>query len=149
MKFEVSITTATFIIIGIGIIQFLLAQWTKSRIDASIKAEYAKILEDYRFDIKTREQAIKVAEYMSIARNLKESSLDEDYRKANQLAWELAMWLPTDVYKKLGQALSSPNKEINPLSVSIEIRKMLLKDKAGDLTQDNIIHHAPGIGKNR
>jgi hypothetical protein len=29
----------------------------------------------------------------------------------------------------------------------IEIRKLLLKDKAEDLTPDDIAHHAPGIGK--
>ncbi len=63
---------------------------------------------------------------MALARMLKKSSTDEEYRKANQLAWELAMWLPVDVYKTLGQALSKPDKKTNPLSVVVDVRKVLL-----------------------
>ena len=57
------------------------------------------------------------------------------------------MWLPADVYRKLGQSIANPNEENNPLEVVVEIRKILLKDKAGDLSSNDIIHHAPGIGQ--
>lgn len=63
------------------------------------------------------------------------------------MSWELAMWLPEDVYKSLGKAMSSPSKDINPLSVVIDVRKVLLSEKAGELTPEDVIHHAPGVGK--
>jgi hypothetical protein len=47
----------------------------------------------------------------------------------------------------MGKALSKPNSEYNPLSVVISVRKKLLGSADGDLTQEDIIHHAPGIGK--
>jgi len=86
---------------------------------------------------------------MAIARDLKQRGPPEDYREANRLAWELAMWLPADVYRAMGQALANPDSENNPLSVVIEVRKVLLGDDSGNLTQDDIIHHAPGIGEKR
>ena len=149
MKFEISLTSATLILIGIGIVQFLLAQWTKSRIDNSIKSEYAKILEDYKFDMRAREQATRVAEYLALARQLKEDSPESDFIRANQLSWELEMWLPDEVYKKTTLAIAQPSKDINELEAVISVRKLLLgKKKCGNLTQDDIAHHAPGIGKN-
>jgi hypothetical protein len=57
------------------------------------------------------------------------------------------MWLPENVYKSISKALASPDENVNPLSVVIDVRKVLLGTKAGDLTSDDVIHHAPGIGK--
>ena len=57
------------------------------------------------------------------------------------------MWLPTEVYRALGKALTKPDKDRNPGSVVIDVRKVLLGNAAGNLTQDDVIVHAPGIGK--
>ena len=46
------------------------------------------------------------------------------------------------------KAIVSSSKDNNELTVIIEVRKLLLKKKAGDLTSNDIAHHAPGIGKN-
>jgi hypothetical protein len=131
----------------LGILQYLVTLWISSRFKASLQKENAKFLEKLKWEFKVREQAAKVAEYMSLARNLKKDSSEEDYRKANTLSWELAMWLPDDVYKSMGNALSNPDDSNNPLSVVIAVRKVLLDSKAGDLTSNDVIHHAPEIGK--
>ena len=91
MEIKISLTTASFIVIAFFIIQFLLTNWTKSHIDNSVKVGYSKVIEDYKFDIKVREQATRVAEYLALARRLKETSPESDYERANQLSWELAM----------------------------------------------------------
>jgi hypothetical protein len=120
--------------------QFFASTWLKSSIENSIKAKYD-------LELKAKERAERVAEYMALARMLKETSSEEDYQKANRLSWELAMWLPSDVYRSMGKALSKPSSEYNPLSVVISVRKELLGSATGNLTQEDIIHHAPGIGK--
>jgi hypothetical protein len=43
--------------------------WLKARIESSIKHEYDKKLEAFRFEMKAREQAAKVAELFSEARD--------------------------------------------------------------------------------
>ncbi len=46
------------------------------------------------------------------------------------------------------QAIVNPQPHVNPLTVSIEVRKLLLGNKSGNLKPEDIAHHAPGIGKN-
>jgi hypothetical protein len=133
----------------LAVAQFLIGLWIKARLEGSIKHSYDKKLEEFRYDLRVREQAAKVAEYMELARHLREDSPQDEYRKANKLAWELAMWLPADVYKRMAESLVRPNEVNNPLVVVVAVRKILLGDKAGDLTMDNIISHEPGIGKKR
>jgi hypothetical protein len=139
--------------VGIGgliivALQFLSGLWIKARLEGSIKYNYDKKLEQFRYEIKIREQAAKVAEYMELARNLRENSPESDYQKANRLAWELAMWLPSPVYKRMAESLLRPNKENNPLEVVVDVRRLLLGENAGNLASNNILWHKPGIGKN-
>lgn len=145
MQIVLTFTDALLVLAGIGVIQFLLGLWIKARVESSIKSEYDKFLEDYRFDLRAREQAAKTAEYIALARNLETTSSKADYRRANQLAWELALWLPDDLYRNLGMALASPSPDNNILSVLIEIRKLLLKTP-GTLNDAEVIHHAPNVG---
>jgi hypothetical protein len=145
MQIVFTLTDALLVLTGIGVIQFLLGLWIKARLESSIKSEYDKLLEDYRFDLRAREQAAKAAEYIALARNLETTSTEADYRRANQLAWELALWLPDDLYRNLGKALASPSSDNNILSVLIEIRKLLLKTP-GTLNDAEVIHHAPNVG---
>lgn len=129
-------------------LQFAVPLWVKSNIEKSVELKYSKLLEEYKYTIKVREQAARVSEYLALAENLKENSQNEDYERVNQLSWELAMWLPSDIYREMTQAITKPSQEVNELTVVIKVRKLLLGDDAGDLTSEQIAHHAPGIGKN-
>lgn len=126
---------------------FLLRNWILERLRISLQKEHSIFLNELKWDYKVKEQAARMAEYLALARRLREDSPEADYRKANQLSWELAMWLPEDIYKEMSVALVRPNSEVNELSVVVSIRKLLLKDKSGNLSIEDIAHHAPGIGK--
>jgi hypothetical protein len=145
MQIVLTTSDSILIVLGLAAGQFLVGAWIKSRLESSIKSEYDKVLEDYRFDLKAREQASKVAEYIAIARGLRTDSSELDYRRANQLAWELSLWLPDELYRRLGRALSASTPEDNILSVLVDVRRLLLK-LPGTLTDADIIHHSPGIG---
>lgn len=147
MKITLGLPEIALGVILLGVIQFLASLWISERLKASLQKENAMFLENLKWDLKVREQAAKVAEYMSIARDLKEADSPEEYRRINRLAWELAMWLPEDVYKAMTQAIAKPDGNVNPLSVVINVRRLLLGTASGKLTQDDIIHHAPGIGE--
>ncbi|WP_313894669.1 hypothetical protein [Psychrobacillus sp.] len=123
----------------LGIFQFWLQERTKSY----LQKKNNEFLEKLRWENKAKEEAAKVAEYLSLVKNLQ---TEEDYRKVNKLAWELTMWLPSDVYKAMGQALTNPSDSNNELSIIIDIRKILLGKESGNLTQDDVIQHGPGIG---
>ena len=51
--------------LSLAIVQSVLFVWFKTRLEASIKSEKDRILEEYRYEIKAKEQAAKVAEYFS------------------------------------------------------------------------------------
>ena len=59
------------------------------------------------------------------------------------------LWLPEDIYRAMGRALIKPNEVDNPLAIVVAVRKILLSDTSGNLTQEDIIRHAPGIGRLR
>jgi hypothetical protein len=147
MTFTLGLKEIGIGVILLGALQFLLQLWISERLKASLQKENGVFLENLRWEMRVREQARGAAEYMAIAKDIKESDPPEIFRKANQLAWELAMWLPEDVYRAMGQALTKPDETNNPLSVVIAVRKVLLGDSSGNLTQNDIIHHAPGIAR--
>jgi cell division protein FtsL len=131
----------------ISILAFLARNLFMERLRLELQKEHSKFLDELQWNRKVQEQAARVAEYLALARRLKESSPESDYERANQLAWELAMWLPDEIYKQMTLAIARPNQNINELSVAISVRKLLLGKKAGNLGPDDIAHHAPGIGK--
>ena len=146
MQFVIETQEVLVTIAGFAAVQFVLGAWFKSRLDASIKAEKDRLMEEYKYQIKTREQATKVAEYFSYYFRLKPDSPEVDYRKANQLAWELALWLPEDIYRRVTKAVVNNSRENNIFTALISVRGLLLKEP-GQLTHDDIPLHAPNAGR--
>ncbi|WP_339880570.1 hypothetical protein [uncultured Algoriphagus sp.] len=128
-------------------VSLMAKTWIVERIKLALQKEHTQFNTDLQWEVKVRERAERVAEYISLAKSLKESSSEDDYRKANRLSWELAMWLPAEIYGQMVGAIVNPNQDNNALTVIIAVRKMLLKTKAGNLNEDQIAHHAPGIGR--
>ncbi len=148
MAFTLGLPEIGLGVILFGALQYLASLWISERLKTSLQKEHTVFLEDLKWEVKAREQAVRVAEYLALARSLKEDSPVSDYRKANQMSWELAMWLPEAIYKEMVKAIAIPSEQVNELTTVISVRTLLLKkEKAGNLTPDNISHHAPGIGK--
>lgn len=135
MNIEISIWYAAALVVSWALIQFLASEWIKSRILKSIEHEYQKRLEEYRYDIKVREQASRVAEYLSLRNSDK-----NDVYTMNKLSWELALWLPADVYQKLAHVVVDSPDPKRYKEILIEVRRLLLRDSGDKLTWDNIIH---------
>ena len=95
---------------------------------------------------KVEELVPKIMEYLVLARTLSESDKNSspDFRRANMLAWELAIWLPVELYKMLYPA-SILNKEL--LDFLIALRLYVRGRTQEELMPGMIISHAPGIGK--
>lgn len=134
------------IIVLIPIIQFFGLLIIKHSIENTFKKHHAIFIENLKWEVKVREQAVRIAEYLSLAYDLRSDDPREHYWKINQLACELALWLPDDIYKSLGIALTNPSHTHNYHAVIIAVRNSLLRDKAGNLTIDDVIFHAPNAG---
>lgn len=145
--FEIIIGSSVATTIFLTLVSLVAKTWIVERVKLVLQKEFAQFNTDLQWEVKVRERAERVAEYLSLARSLKKDSTEEEYRKANKLSWELAMWLPDDVYKQMVGAISNPSRNNNELSVVVSIRKILLENKAGNLSENDIAHHAPGIGR--
>ena len=87
----------------------------------------------------------KLAEYLAIAPNLNAADSPETYARANQLAYELAVWLPADLYLHMVTAIAEPGPDRNPRTVILAARE---KFNPGDPFDPNrIIHHFPNARK--
>ena len=85
----------------------------------------------------------KVAEYLSIAPFLKEDSPFELYQRANQLAHELIVWMPPNLYKEMGKVIT---QQTAPAVFWQQMRTAYNDNKeVGDI----FLLHAPGIGKGK
>ncbi|HCG5528210.1 TPA: hypothetical protein NJ015_000357 [Vibrio parahaemolyticus] len=91
---------AVFAII-VSALQFLIGLWIKARLESSIKHEYDKKLEDFKYEQKVREQAAKVSKLLAEARNGDVSLSRDRATSLNQQAWELILWLPEKTARKL------------------------------------------------
>jgi hypothetical protein len=101
-------------------------------------------------DLPAREKldlAEKVAQYLVLAGSLDKSSPLEDCDAANELSLELAMLLPSAIYRAMIEAASTPNSRVNPASVAIMMRRELLAPLEGDLQPAQVAFHAPGVAE--
>lgn len=99
-------------------------------------------------DLPAREKldlAEKVAQYLVLAGSLDKSSPLEDYDAANELSLELAMLLPSPIYRCMVEATSHPDAKNNLASVVIMMRKELLAPLEGDLNPSQVAIHTPGV----
>ena len=149
MTEPLTLTTLLETASALAALQFLISLWLSERLKAQFQLENSRLLEALRWDVRVRQQAEKVAEYMAAARDLSENDSPERYSQVNQLSWELALWLPTDIYRNMGQALTARSPQANELTVLMQVRKHLLGESAGSLSSEEVVVHSPGVGKYR
>lgn len=83
-------------------LQFLTSLWLKARFESSIRHEYDKKLENFRFETRKREQSALVAAVLS-----EWISIDVSHKLLNKLVWEATLWLPDPLAKDLNARLAN------------------------------------------
>ncbi len=86
------------------VVFFLLKTWIKTRLEASIKHEYDAKLEEFKFDIRKREQSALVAELFSKWIHVDENKMP-NARDLNRLSFEMSLWLPDELAIEIGRRL--------------------------------------------
>jgi len=118
----------------VAILVSLVSMWFKARIEESIKRIYAEKLEDYKRELNRRDQAARVAKLLALVR----AGTPSDIAKANQLSWEMSLWLPAETARKLAKHLAKASGAPDHTELLLEIRCILLGLKESDLARDDI-----------
>ena len=87
----------------------------------------------------------KVACYLVIAGTLDKNAAPDDYDLANELSLELAMVLPSAIYRAMVEAAAHPDGKVNPATVAVMMRKEMLSSTEGDLQPEQVAFHTPGV----
>jgi hypothetical protein len=135
--------------LALAVVGFVFGHFYVEYLKFTLERQQSRYSDEQQWDRKVQEKAAKVAECFALALFLKETSPPSDYQRANQLSWELALWLPEDEYKKMVRAVANPSERENALTFILDVRRLLQGDKAGNLSQDEIMFHAAGAGKGR
>jgi hypothetical protein len=120
-------------IVSIGTLQALVSIWLKGRLEASLKHEYDRKLEDLKFEIRQREQAAMIAELLA-----EWVSKPMDTKHLNRLTWEASIWLPERIARDLCATLNHQPASKSYKDLIVEVRKILKGDQDG-LTADQVI----------
>ena len=87
----------------------------------------------------------KVARYLVIAGTLDKNSAPDDSELANELSLELAMVLPSAIYRAMVEAAAHPDGKVNPASVAVMMRREMLSLAEADLQPEQVAYHTPGV----
>jgi hypothetical protein len=87
----------------------------------------------------------KVARYLVLAGTLDKNSAPDDYDMANELSLELAMVLPSGIYRAMVEAAAHPDGKVNPATVAVMMRKELLSPADAELHAEQVVFHTPGV----
>lgn len=87
----------------------------------------------------------KVARYLVLAGTLDKASAPDDYDMANELSLELAMVLPSPIYRAMVEAAAHPDGKVNPAIVAVMMRREILASSEDDLQPEQVAFHTPGV----
>lgn len=132
---NLSLLDLVAIVASNGLILWLVSKWLEARLQASIKHEYDKKLEDYRNSTRTREQAARVVDLLAYVHY----TTNPDPEKFNRMAWELSLWLPADLVWELTQMLCGASKK-DPKEFIVIVRRILLQNPNDKLEPGQIVH---------
>lgn len=129
-------------LVGIPLVFWLVRNWVESKISSAVNLAASKQLEDYRADRDRRNQSQKIAEYLSYASNISDDVDDEYFRKCNQLAWELFLWLPPEIYRSVINSFKPGGNFTEALLLT---RRHLLQADDAELGPGDMIRHAKSV----
>lgn len=131
----------------LGVIQFLLANWIRTRLEQSIQHEYAKKLEAYKFSQVERQKAEMIAtffakwiKYRGKEREfLTDKELIDYYEELNKLSFELTLWIKDEeVLNEIMNRTQLKDGVGDIFSIITRIRKLILDIKNDKFDYKNI-----------
>ncbi len=134
-----SLMTPSEVLLVLLAIQFLLA----ACVTAFITFWFNRKLENFRFELRVREQAARVAELLAEARDGDPNTTSERAKRLNHLTWELSLWLPSEIVRELTRQLCSNEDRKTVKEILIQVRKHILGKSCADLAVEDITHFEP------
>jgi len=137
-----------FLALLLGVIQWLISIWIKSRLEQSIKHEYDKQLEEYRFFVTKRERAANIATALARwikyrgteKKELPRKDLIDYYEDLTRMSFEMSLWIDDEkTLKRIMSLFTNEPGAPNVREVLIEIRDLISKSKTESFKAEDIV----------
>ncbi|MHB1330370.1 MAG: hypothetical protein ACYCY6_00100 [Minisyncoccota bacterium] len=134
-------------ILGLGIIQWILSIWIKSRLEQSIRHEYDRQLEEYKFSLSKRDKVANIASFFSLWIKyrgnerawLDEKELIEYYRELTKMSFELALWVDDEnLLKDVMKRLKNKDGSQGTIELLLKVKKLISENKESSLKAEDI-----------
>jgi hypothetical protein len=118
---------------GQAVVVFVAGLWLKVRLEASVKRQGDRLLEEQKYELRVREQAALVADLLA-----EWLANPEDKKRLNQLTFQAALWLPAEAAKELTRTLIWAPGAKNVHEILLLVRGILQKTH-GDLSAADLV----------
>jgi hypothetical protein len=142
-----TILQASIVVICIGVIQWLLSIWIKNRLEHSIRNEYDKQLEEYKFSISKRDKIANIASFFSLWIKyrgcesvwLSENELIEYYQELTKMSFEIALWIDDEILlKDVMNRLKNKDGSASTVELLLKVKKLISENKQSILKPEDI-----------
>jgi predicted transcriptional regulator len=120
--------------------QAALVIWVKASIEGAVKHQWDRDLEEFKFEMRRREQAAMIAELLA-----EWDSKSNDRKRLNQLVLEANLWLPESIARELNRVLSYHSDAKSSKELVIDIRHLLQGEKDSLLANEIVYFPPPAI----
>jgi predicted transcriptional regulator len=120
--------------------QAALVIWVKASIEGAVKHQWDRDLEEFKYEMRRREQAAMIAELLA-----EWDSKSSDRKRLNQLVLEANLWLPESIARELNRVLSYHADAKSSKELVIDIRHLLQGEKDSLLANEIVYFPPPAI----
>jgi hypothetical protein len=120
--------------------QAALVIWVKASIEGAVKHQWDRDLEEFKYEMRRREQAAMIAELLAEWDNR-----SSDRKRLNQLVLEANLWLPESIARELNRVLSYHADAKSSKELVIDIRRLLQGEKDSLLANEIVYFPPPAI----
>ncbi len=131
-----------------SIIQNLIVSISGGLIGGYTSYYFSEKVENYKFELLKKEQAIAVAELFAFWIRYDNQTINalsdvhkKDYfEKMNRLTWEISIWIDDEgIVKKIMKRLENKT-DIEIKTIILEVRELVQKRKNNNLKPDDLVH---------
>jgi len=115
--------------VSISLVTVLLKYWIKARLDQSIRHEYDKKLEEFKFEMRKREQSAVIANLFSKWLIIKQKSEEDRFRELNRLSFEMSLWLPDEIAVEINKKLKNLGGAKSIEELLVDCRQIIQGEK--------------------
>ena len=147
LSFSQLLLGTAVLVVLLSVLQWLLAQWIRIRLEQSIRNEYDKQLEEYRFLISKREKIANIASFFARwakyrgheKKWISKNNIADYYEELTKMSFELVLWIDDEEFlKDVMRRLRNETDTTDTLELLLKAKELISGSKNKILKKEDI-----------